>query len=76
MSHTISLELTVQDAELLHQQLAFRIAELDRELVRTDQYRMQHALARDVERLGVILERLGTSMSDAVHSSGSRSGPA
>ena len=65
----ISLELAVEEAQLLHQQLAYRIFELDRELVRTDQYRMQHALAEDVERLGVILERLGTSMSDAVRSS-------
>jgi hypothetical protein len=76
MSHAISLELTVEEAELLHQQLAYRIAELDRELVRTDQYRMQHALAEDVERLGVILERLGTAMSDAVRASGALSEPA
>ena len=67
MSHAmVRIELTLEDAQLLHQQLAYRIFELDRELVRTDQYRMQHALAQDVKRLDVVLERLGTSMSDAV----------
>ena len=64
----VSLELTVEDAKLLHEQLAYRIAELDRDLVRTDQHRLQHELAQEVKRLGAILERLGTSMSDAVRS--------
>jgi len=62
----VRLDLTVDEAKLLHEQLAYRIGQLDRDLVRTDQHRMQHALAEDVERLGMILERLGTSMSDAV----------
>ena len=62
----VNLELTVEDAKLLHEQLAYRIAELDRDLVRTDQHQLQHALAQDVKRLGAILDRLGTSMSDAV----------
>jgi len=64
----VHLDLTVDDSKLLHEQLAYRIAQLDRDLVRTDQHRMQHALAEDVKRLGMILERLGTSMSDAVRS--------
>ena len=64
----VRLDITVDEAKLLHEQLAYRIAQLDRDLVRTDQYRMQHALADDVKRLGAILERLGTSMSDAVRS--------
>jgi hypothetical protein len=62
----VRLELTVEDAKLLHEQLAYRIAELDRDLVRTDQHRLQHALALEVQRLGAILERLGTAMSDAL----------
>ena len=64
----VSLELTIEDAKLLHEQLAYRIAELDRDLVRTDQHRLQHALAEEVRRLGAVLERLGTSLSDAVRS--------
>ena len=64
----VHLDLTVDDSKLLHEQLAYRIAQLDRDLVRTDQHRMQHALAEDVKRLGMILERLGTSMGDAVRS--------
>jgi hypothetical protein len=63
---SVTLELTVEDAKLLHEQLAYRIAALDRDLVRTDQHQLQHALAQEVKRLGVILERLGTSLSDAV----------
>jgi hypothetical protein len=63
---SVTLELTVEDAKLLHEQLAYRIAALDRDLVRTDQHRLQHALAEEVKRLGAILERLGTSLSDAV----------
>lgn len=64
----VNLELTIEDAKLLHEQLAYRIAELDRDLVRTDQHRLQHALAEEVRRLGAVLERLGTSLSDAVRS--------
>ena len=56
----VRLDLSVEDARLLHEQLAYRIAELDRDLVRTDQHRLQHALADEVRRLGVVLERLGT----------------
>jgi hypothetical protein len=62
----VRLDLTVDEAKLLHEQLAYRIGQLDRDLVRTDQHRMQHALAEDVKRLGTILERLGTSMTDAM----------
>ena len=59
----VTLDLSVEDARLLHEQLAYRIAELDRDLVRTDQHRLQHALADEVRRLGVILERLGALIS-------------
>ena len=64
----VRLALTVDESKLLHEQLSYRIVELDRDLVRTDQHRLQHALAEDVRRLGVILERLGTSMRDAAGS--------
>ena len=62
---TVRLDLSMEDAKLLHEQLAYRIAELDRDLVRTDQHRLQHALAEEVRRLGVVLERLGTLISGA-----------
>ena len=55
----VTLELSAEDARLLHEQLAYRIAELDRDLVRTDQHQLQHALAGEVNRLGVVLQRLG-----------------
>ena len=54
----IRFELSIEDAKLLHQQLAYRISELDRDLVRTDQHRLQHALAEDVKRLEVIEREL------------------
>ena len=54
----IRLELSIEDAKLLHEQLGYRIAELDRDLVRTDQHRLQHALAQDVKRLEVIKQGL------------------
>ena len=54
----IRLELSVEDAKLLHEQLAYRISELERDLVRTDQHRLHHALAEDVKRLEVIGQRL------------------
>jgi hypothetical protein len=62
---TVRLDLSIEDAKLLHEQLAYRIADLDRDLVRTDQHRLQHALAEEVRRLGVVLERLGTLISGA-----------
>jgi hypothetical protein len=61
----IRLELSPDEATLLYQQLAARIAELDRELVRTDQHRLQHALAEDVRRLGTIAQRLDALVNGA-----------
>lgn len=54
----IRLELSIEDAKLLHEQLGYRIAELDRDLVRTDQHRLKHALAQDVQRLEAIKQGL------------------
>ncbi len=58
----IRLELSIEDVKLLHEQLAYRLCELDRDLARTDQRRFQHALADDVKRLGVIEQRLEALM--------------
>ncbi len=54
----IRLELSVEEAKVLREQLAHRITQLDRDLVRTDQHRLQHALAKDVAHLGDIEQRL------------------
>ena len=54
----IDLELSTDEAKLLREQLAYRVVELDRDLVRTDQHRLQHALAEDVKILGDIEQRL------------------
>ncbi|MFT3769817.1 MAG: hypothetical protein QM820_30640 [Minicystis sp.] len=55
----MDLELTGDEARLLKGQLDVRIAELERELVRTDKHELQVALDRDVERLRAIDVRLG-----------------
>lgn len=62
---TITFELSIEDAKLLHEQLGHRLTALDRDLVRTDQPRMQHALAEDVRRLGSIERRLDALVRDA-----------
>jgi hypothetical protein len=54
----IRLELSIEDAKLLHEQLGYRLAELDRDLVRTDQHQLHRALAQDVKRLEVINQGL------------------
>jgi hypothetical protein len=59
------LQLSAEEARLLSEQLAFRLVELDRELVRTDQHRLQHALADDVRRLGAVAQRLETLLAQA-----------
>ena len=53
------LELSTEDAKLLHEQLGYRLTELDRDLVRTDQHKLQHELAGEVARLSAIEQRLG-----------------
>ena len=60
----IRIELSKEEAKVLREQLAYRIIELDRDLVRTDQPRLQHALAEDVRRLGEIERRLGKLLSE------------
>lgn len=54
------LELSAEEGQLLSEQLAFRLVQLDRELVGTDQRRLQHALADDVRRLDAVAQRLQT----------------
>jgi hypothetical protein len=54
----VKLELSVEEATVLREQLAYRLTQLDRDLVRTDQHRLQHALARDVAHLNDVQQRL------------------
>jgi hypothetical protein len=61
----IRLDLVIRDARLLREQLAYRLAELDRDLVRTDKHALQHALAEDVKRLEVVKQRLDLLLRDA-----------
>jgi hypothetical protein len=60
----VTLELSVEEAKILREQLAHRITQLDRDLVRTDQHRLQHALAQDVAHLGDIEQRLAALLGD------------
>jgi hypothetical protein len=58
----MQLDLTLQEAKLLRAQLGYRIEELDRGLVRTDQFTLQHALAREIEVLRDIEKRLARGL--------------
>jgi hypothetical protein len=48
---TVTLELSVDDARFLREHLVRHIAEVDDELVHTEQRQMRHALALDVDHL-------------------------
>lgn len=61
----VRLELSVEEATILREQLAYRLTELDRDLVRTDQHRLQHALARDVAHLNDVVQRLAGLLGSA-----------
>lgn len=59
------LELSAEEAKVLHEQLGYRITQLDRDLVRTDQHRLQHEFAQDVARLNDIEQRLAGLLGNA-----------
>jgi len=54
----ITLQLTHDDARFLCAQLERQLAHIDDELVHTDNRQMQRELARDVDRLRMVLGRL------------------
>ena len=56
------LDLTLQEAKLLDTQLGYRIEELERGLVRTDQFDLQHAQAREIEVLREIEKRVAREL--------------
>jgi hypothetical protein len=53
-----TLELSTSEAQLLATHLARHLNRLDAELVRTDKYELQHALAREIEALRSVVSRL------------------
>ncbi len=52
------LDLTPHEATLLDRQLVHRIAELDRGLARTDRHELKVAVAREIDELRAIEQRL------------------
>jgi len=54
----MQLELSREEAALLHRELATHLQDMERELVRTDVAWMQHELARDLESLQRINARV------------------
>jgi hypothetical protein len=54
----ITLHLSLEDAQLLRNQMALRADHIERELVRTDAPAMQHAIARDLERVQALVVML------------------
>ncbi len=55
---TIQLQLTRDEAALLVKHLSRLLQDLDAELVRTDKYELQHALAREIATLQTVADRL------------------
>ncbi|MEB2283721.1 MAG: hypothetical protein B6D46_15745 [Polyangiaceae bacterium UTPRO1] len=58
---TVSFELSADERRLLSTHLRRHIEHLDAELVRTDQPALQHALAREIDQLRAIAQRLDAS---------------
>jgi hypothetical protein len=73
----MKLELSLEEARFLNEQLVRRITELDEELAFTERRQMQHALAMDVDYLTNIERRLAAlieTASSAVASPSSEGG--
>lgn len=54
----MQLDLTMEEAQFLRDHLARHIAAVDDELVHTDKFEMQRALAADIDRLKLLQARL------------------
>jgi hypothetical protein len=54
----MNLEISPQEAQLLRTHLARHLEDVERELVRTDKAELQHSIARELEKLRVLLQRL------------------
>ena len=64
MNH-VTLELSVDDARFLSEELQRHINTRDLELVHTDAHSLQHAIAKDVARLNAIHQRLTQVLASA-----------
>ena len=64
MNH-VTLELSVEDARFLSEELQRHISTRDLELVHTDAHALQHAIAKDVARLNAIQQRLTEVLASA-----------
>ena len=54
----MNLEISPQEALLLRTHLARHVEDVQNELVRTDKVELQHALAKDLENLRALLQRI------------------
>ncbi len=54
----ITLELTIEEARFLREQLSRQLAHIEDELVHTDARDMQRELAQELERLRALTNRL------------------
>ena len=68
----MNIDLSAAEARLLDQHLTRHIAMVERELVRTDKHEMQHELAREVDTLRSIRERIAAQIASQGASAVSR----
>ncbi len=54
----MQLEISLEEARFLKQQLRRHLSEMENELVHTDKHELQHALAQDLERMRKLELRL------------------
>jgi len=57
----MQIDLSIEDARFLHQQLTRHIEEMETESVHTDKRDMQREIAADARRLRAILARIPSS---------------
>jgi hypothetical protein len=54
----MNLEISPKEAQLLRTHLARHLQDVERELVRTDKAELQHSIARELENLRALLDRI------------------
>jgi len=64
----IALQVTHDEAAFLAEQLRRHAQTVENELVHTDKHSMQHELARDLERLRLVSDRLDVLISQEMAS--------
>jgi hypothetical protein len=61
----MNLQISPQEAQLLRTHMARHLESVEDELVHTDKAELQHSLARDLENLRALLERLDAQVSSS-----------